>query len=135
LFSSRGSVAGTPALPLDWKARATYDLDKYRKRDVVLTMTDAADKPAANATVDIRQTRKAFPFGFAIGTINEEGRRFEALMAEWSTNLTHVTDARRQAHLRGFTGEHAITIGVTTAQAAITGGTGAQPLNLRLSKQ
>lgn len=56
-------------------------------------------------------------------------------MAEWSTNLTLVTDARGQAHFRGFTGEYAITIGVTTAQAAITGGTGAQPLNLRLSKQ
>ncbi len=56
----------TPALPLDWKTRANQDIEKYRKRDAVLTLTDAAGQPVAGATVEIKQTRQAFPFGSAI---------------------------------------------------------------------
>lgn len=55
-----------PAAPLDWRARANHDIEKYRKRDAVLTLTDATGKPLAGVTVEIKQTRKAYPFGAAI---------------------------------------------------------------------
>jgi GH35 family endo-1,4-beta-xylanase len=43
-------------------------------------------------------------------TINEEGKRFESLMNEWSTSVKLTTDAHGQAHFRGFHGDYVMTI-------------------------
>ncbi len=48
-------------------------------------------------------------------TINEEGRRYEALLAEWTTHAEATTDAAGVARFRGFFGDYRVTRGDTGA--------------------
>ncbi len=50
----------------DWKTLANEGIEKYRKGDADLHLLNAANHPIVNATVEIHQTRQAFPFGSAI---------------------------------------------------------------------
>lgn len=42
-------------------------------------------------------------------TLNEAGKRFEALMAEWSTNVSGSTDLAGIFAFRGFHGDYSVT--------------------------
>jgi len=43
-------------------------------------------------------------------TLNEAGRRYEALLDEWTTNADSVTDAKGRVNFRGFHGTYEITL-------------------------
>jgi len=64
-------------------------------------------------------------------TVNAAGRRYEALLAEWTTSAAGQADAEGRYGFRGFQGEYEITavpaIGPgTTVQVAVEPGEGAQ---------
>lgn len=46
-----------------WRAEAAKRIEQVRKADLAVTVTDAAGAPVPNATVEIKETRGAFPFG------------------------------------------------------------------------
>ncbi len=50
----------------DWRRKAQVRIEKYRKQDVRIVVTDASGNPVPNATVRLEQTRHAFGFGTAI---------------------------------------------------------------------
>lgn len=54
------------AIDSPWRAEADARIDQIRKADVVLTIHDADGQPIPGATVELKQTRHAFPFGTAI---------------------------------------------------------------------
>ncbi|MEM1027398.1 MAG: endo-1,4-beta-xylanase [Planctomycetota bacterium] len=49
-----------------WRAEAEARIDRLRKADLTVTVTDADGQPIPNAQVKLTQTRHAFPFGTAI---------------------------------------------------------------------
>ncbi len=53
-------------------------------------------------------------------TINEEGKRFESLMNEWTTTTQLTTDAEGRAHFRGFHGTYTMTIAPNNAPTTPT---------------
>ena len=60
--SAAMSLADAPA----WRRDADARIEKIRKSDYVLTLTDAAGRPLAGREVTIQQTRSAFGFGTTI---------------------------------------------------------------------
>ncbi|HEV7300348.1 MAG TPA: endo-1,4-beta-xylanase [Tepidisphaeraceae bacterium] len=49
-----------------WRQAAAERIDKHRKGDLTVTVVDAAGKPVPDATVAVRMTKHAFPFGSAV---------------------------------------------------------------------
>jgi endo-1,4-beta-xylanase len=49
-----------------WRAAAAERIEKLRKRELAITVRDAAGKPVPGADVTIRQTKQAFGFGSAV---------------------------------------------------------------------
>lgn len=60
------ALAGCGEMNADWRSRANSGIEKYRKRDLQVTVVDRQGKPIKGAEVRIEQTKKAFPFGSAI---------------------------------------------------------------------
>ncbi len=48
-----------------WRAEAEARIERLRKGDLTVRVTDAAGRPLADTDVHVRQTRHAFPFGTA----------------------------------------------------------------------
>lgn len=63
-----GSLATYPGRNLDaaWRTAAADRIDKLRKADLRVRVTDAGGKPVAAARVRVEQQRHAFPFGTAV---------------------------------------------------------------------
>ncbi len=49
-----------------WRREADARIEKYRKGDLKLKLTDAKGKPLSDARVEVQMTRHAFPFGTAV---------------------------------------------------------------------
>jgi GH35 family endo-1,4-beta-xylanase len=49
-----------------WRKAADERIERYRKGDLTVHLTDAAGRPVANADVRVRMTRHAFSFGSAV---------------------------------------------------------------------
>lgn len=63
------SSLGTAALwaqDASWRAEANARIKEIRQRPVQIRVVDDQGKPQAGVTVEVRQTRKAFPFGAAM---------------------------------------------------------------------
>jgi endo-1,4-beta-xylanase len=60
-FSYAGRAPDAP-----WRKAAQERIEKHRKADLALHVTDATGRPLANADVRVRMTRHAFPFGSAV---------------------------------------------------------------------
>jgi endo-1,4-beta-xylanase len=60
-------VSATWAQDASWRTEADARIKAIRQRQVQIRVVDEQGKPAAGVTVEVRQTRKAFPFGAAIG--------------------------------------------------------------------
>lgn len=60
-FSYAGRAPDAP-----WRKAAEARIDKVRKADLTVQVTDAAGRAVANADVRVRMTRHAFPFGSAV---------------------------------------------------------------------
>ncbi|HPD46943.1 MAG TPA: non-reducing end alpha-L-arabinofuranosidase family hydrolase [Anaerohalosphaeraceae bacterium] len=52
--------------PADWKDEANARIARLRQRDVHVRVVDEQGKPAVGVQMEIRQVRKAFPFGAAM---------------------------------------------------------------------
>lgn len=50
-----------------WRTQADARIKEIRQRPVQVRVVDGQDRPQAGVTVEVRQTRKAFPFGSAMG--------------------------------------------------------------------
>jgi len=50
-----------------WKAEANARIDLLRKRELRFQVTDHSGVPIPNVSINLQQTRKAFPFGSAMG--------------------------------------------------------------------
>jgi len=50
-----------------WRAEADARIKEIRQRQVQVRVVDEQGKPAAGVSVEVRQIRKAFPFGAAVG--------------------------------------------------------------------
>lgn len=68
---------GVPSASAGWKAEADARIKQIRQRDVQLRVVDSQDKPVAGARIEVRQTRKAFPFGGAMGRSILGNERFQ----------------------------------------------------------
>ena len=55
-----------PAETTDWKAEANARIAKHRQRDAQAQVLDEQGQPAGGLKVEIRQVRKAYPFGAAM---------------------------------------------------------------------
>lgn len=51
-----------------WRKAADERIERLRKGDLVVSVTDRAGKPLAGATVDVHMKRHAFPFGSAVAS-------------------------------------------------------------------
>jgi endo-1,4-beta-xylanase len=49
-----------------WRKAAAERIDRHRKADLTVRLTDAAGRPVSGADVRVRMTRHAFPFGSAV---------------------------------------------------------------------
>jgi GH35 family endo-1,4-beta-xylanase len=49
-----------------WRKVAAQNIERLRKGDLAITITDTSGKPIPNATVDVQMTRHAFRFGTAV---------------------------------------------------------------------
>ncbi len=70
-------------------------------------------------------------------TLNEAGRRYQALMAEWSTEVSGETDADGAVSFRGFHGSYAAAVVLPNGQSGshtfqIEPGAGTQAVTIRL---
>jgi len=64
-----GSLPVTASLAQDtsWRAEADVRIKETRQRPLQIHVVDSQGKPQEGVTVEVRQTRKAFPFGAAVG--------------------------------------------------------------------
>lgn len=72
-------------------------------------------------------------------TLNEAGKRFESLMAEWSTSAVGVTDSAGVLTFDGFHGDYAVTLkdsnwSVSPGTITVSGGQGPQAITLQVRK-
>lgn len=74
---ARAYVGHEPDAP--WRAEAAQRIDRYRKADLTIHVTDRWGQPVPNATVRIEQQRHAYPFGTAVvGTrLTDAPREFD----------------------------------------------------------
>ncbi|HPC93769.1 MAG TPA: endo-1,4-beta-xylanase [Sedimentisphaerales bacterium] len=66
LLAFAGAMSGSPAAA-DWKAQADARIERIRRQDVRVQITDGQGTPVQDAQIAVRQVRKAFPFGAAMG--------------------------------------------------------------------
>ena len=60
-----------------WRKVAAQNIEKYRKGDLQITVTNQAGKPIHGATVDVKMTQHAFRFGTAVhSSILDPGAKF-----------------------------------------------------------
>lgn len=59
-------VSACQAQNVSWRAEADARIREIRQRPVQIRVVDEQGKPAAGVAIEVRQTRKAFPFGSAM---------------------------------------------------------------------
>jgi GH35 family endo-1,4-beta-xylanase len=62
-------VPASGAQDSSWRAQADARIREIRQRPVQIRVVDSQDRPLAGVAVELRQTRKAFPFGSAMGSM------------------------------------------------------------------
>ena len=81
------SLPSARALDGAWRAETDARIKEIRQRDVQIRVVDAQGRPVPKARVELRQTRKAFPFGSAMGATllrNEKYRDFFKTHFNWA---------------------------------------------------
>ncbi len=63
-YTYEGREANAP-----WRKAAAARIEKYRKGNLVVKVTDTAGRPVVGATVSVHQTRHAFGFGTALDNV------------------------------------------------------------------
>ena len=75
-----------------WRKEAEARIEKYRKGDLKVRITDAADKPVAGVSVHIRMTRHAYQFGTFLEDPtewkNQDGQNYRDQVLKWFNRVT-----------------------------------------------
>jgi endo-1,4-beta-xylanase len=58
---------GTPRAAADWKADANARIEQIRRREVRVQVVNSQGQAVPDARIEVRQIRRAFPFGAAMG--------------------------------------------------------------------
>jgi len=80
-------VPASRAQDSSWRAEADARIKEIRQRQVQIRVLDGQDRPQAGAMVELRQTRRAFPFGSAMSRVllmNAEYRDFFKSHFNWA---------------------------------------------------
>jgi GH35 family endo-1,4-beta-xylanase len=87
------------ALDAPWRAAAQARIDKHRKADLCVTVTDAAGKPLPDAAVTVAMTRHAFAWGSAVTVKNllrqdADGEKYRAIIEKNFTRVVFENDLK-----------------------------------------
>ncbi len=92
----RGRAADAP-----WRAEAAERIERLRKADLALRVTDAAGQPVPDADVTVRMTRHGFLFGTAINgwtllrdPSDQDGRRYRQTILELFNGAVHESSLK-----------------------------------------
>jgi endo-1,4-beta-xylanase len=80
-------VPVSSAQDFSWRVQANARIKEIRQRPVQIRVVDSQGRPQAGVTVEVRQTRKAFPFGAAVGAAllrNAQYRDFFKAHFNWA---------------------------------------------------
>jgi endo-1,4-beta-xylanase len=61
----------------DWKAQANARIEQIRQRDVHVQVVNSLGEAVPGARIEVRQVRKAFPFGGAVGRASLGNAKFQ----------------------------------------------------------
>ncbi|NQT50856.1 endo-1,4-beta-xylanase [bacterium] len=94
LANYRGRAADAP-----WRQAATERIERFRKADLTVQVTDAAGKPVAGATVRAKMTRHAFGFGSAVtahmlSIDSDDGRRYRQIVEKLYSKVVFENDLK-----------------------------------------
>ncbi len=76
-LSMLSGILGGSRAAADWSAEANARIEQIRRQDVRVEVLDSQGKPVQDAQIAVRQVRKAFPFGAAIGRAILNNARFQ----------------------------------------------------------
>jgi len=98
---TRVSYAGQ-ALDAPWRAAADARIEKHRKADLAVTVSDAAGKPLPGAKVSVAMRRHAFGWGSAVtvkGILRQDadGEKYRALIEKLFTRVVFENDLKWQS--------------------------------------
>ncbi len=92
------SYAGQSA-DAPWRTAAEARIEKNRKADLTVAVTDASGKPLAGATVSVAQRRHAFGWGSAVtvrGLLrqDDDGEKYRAIIEKYYTRVVFENDLK-----------------------------------------
>jgi GH35 family endo-1,4-beta-xylanase len=106
----------------EWRAEALARIEKHRKGDLTVVVTDAAGEPVPDATVEVRMTRHAFLWGSIIQPEYQFGDTAEAAKARrvFLANFNAITENFKWPAWdgRGFRGSDKSTVAARLNWAA-----------------
>jgi GH35 family endo-1,4-beta-xylanase len=87
------------ALDAPWRAAADARIEKFRKADLTVAVTDASGKPLAGATVGVAMKRHAFGWGSAVtvrGILSQDadGDKYRAIIEKLYTRVVFENDLK-----------------------------------------
>ena len=94
-FGYRGMEPDAP-----WRRGAEARIEKYRKGDLTVVVTDAAGKPLPNATVAVRMKRHEFGFGSAVAATlitdrqSENARKYREMILKLYNKVVFENDLK-----------------------------------------
>jgi hypothetical protein len=93
------AVYAGQALDAPWRAAAEARIEKFRKGDLTVAVTDASGKPLAGAKVDIAMNRHAFGWGSAVtvrGILRQDadGDKYRAVIEKLYTRVVFENDLK-----------------------------------------
>lgn len=76
-----------------WRAKAAANIEKHRKGDLTVKVTDASGNPIPNAQVDIEMTKHKFHFGSFVGHefVDKDGNKDSQYHASFEENFNMAT--------------------------------------------
>lgn len=99
-YSGRGSESA-------WRREALARIEKIRKGDLTVVVTDSAGKPVDNATVHVTLKRHAFGFGSCVTTDllldpSPDGQKYRATIEKYFNRAVFENDMKWQAVYAGI---------------------------------
>lgn len=115
-FGANTPVARLPRSPVSyagrepgapWRKQALERVEKIRKADFLLTVTDAAGKPLPGASLTIRQRRHDFGFGSAVVAYwlnhpSANGARYREIVDEYFSRVVLENDLKEHGWRAGL---------------------------------
>ncbi len=86
-------------LEAPWREGAAKRIDKHRKGDLAVVVTDQLGQPLKGVTVKVEMTRHAFGFGAAVTAYlltedSADGRRYRKIVEDWFSKVVFENDLK-----------------------------------------